>query len=185
MDIPQQQQDSNNNSNTLPMNYPMDAHITIHYQNWNNNSLNDLKHSNEELSDSSSDSDNSSSISLNSNSSYSFSNNYKTSTNNNNSSSNTPLRIVQTVLNISNHYNIEQCQNNNNTNTNTAKCNHLARRFSEPIYIDNGNLASSTATTPMAPSNTAPSQNNICTRHHHRRNSTAIKFNKPLYKRSI
>ncbi|CAL9733332.1 hypothetical protein MOSE0_A03444 [Monosporozyma servazzii] len=141
-------------------NHPVDAHITIHCQDWAI-----AQDSNTHLQNTSTD------CNTNLQDNYTY---------------NTPLRIVQTVLNISN-----QCNNNNqtdieqcNNNSSTSSCNHLQRRFSEPIYIDNSNIQNSD--NPDNSDNTNNNiQNNICTRHHHRRNSIAIKFNKPLYKKFI
>ncbi|KAG0654837.1 hypothetical protein C6P44_000733 [Monosporozyma unispora] len=209
-------------TNTItPRNYPINAHITIHYQNWSNptattssseekestpRKFQDLSYSTS-LSSSSSES---STTSLNNlilpkhNNSYSFSHNYNNINNINNINNHTtlqedtPLRIVQTVLNISNQYNnnithqndIEQCQNTNTSDVITP----LVRRFSEPIYIDRDDLLKN-CTAPLENENEHEHENekekehypkgNACTRHHHRRNSIAIKFNKPSYKKCL
>lgn len=199
---------SNNLNHTLYSNYPVDAHITIHYQNIKNTAnVNDTADGDDKKNES--ESSISSLTSL----------------------SSTPtmlpvsispsLYIIETVLNISNQYaddtdrnhnynyipktkkypnltDFEQCRNITNsiqsnyifnsngattpTDTHDPIIKPLIRRFTEPIYIDRDMIDSLTESSANDINDQNYSPHIPCTRHHHRRNTTAIKFNKPLYK---
>lgn len=208
---------SNSFNHTLSSNYPVDAYITIHYQNIRNNtSVNDTPYEDDKnIGSASSISSIASSPSTPRISPVSIS---------------PSLHVIETVLNISNQYpddtnynhthnyippktkkypiltDLEQCRNmtdsiqpNYNDNHDddddddavaaaTAINNHspvikpLVRRFTEPVYVNRSIIDSLAGSSINHIDDQSYSPQIPCTRHHHRRNTIAIKFNKPLYK---
>ena len=226
---------NNNFIHTLPSNYPVQGHITIHYQNINNPG-NDDNTNNNNNNNNNNKNNNNNTGGINSNESADTSLSPLTS------SLSTPisaspvcispsLHVVQTVLNISNQNNnnndnshginqrtrkypvlindLEQCQSPTDSthfNFNYSVNDHdlhapvirsFARRFTEPVYTnrrgsqlentftESNSISSSNINTTTDDNSQIYSPHLPCTRHHHRRNTIAIKFNKPLYKECL
>lgn len=203
---------SNNSNYALYSGYPVDAHITIHYQNVedNNTRINDTTDED--------DKNNESEPSISSLTS-------SPSTPTMHPMSVSPsLHIIETVLNISNqntnnsNYNhnhnhdyipktkiypnltdLGQCRNMADTiqfksnftdatagiGTHNFMATPLVRRFTEPIYMDKNTIDSLTKSDTNGANDQSYPPDIPCTRHHHRRNTIAIKFNKPLYKQCL
>lgn len=209
---------SNNSNYALYSGYPVDAHITIHYQNVedNNTRINDTTDED--------DKNNESEPSISSLTS-------SPSTPTMHPMSVSPsLHIIETVLNISNqntnnsNYNHNHDHNHNHNHdyipktkiypnlTDLGQCRNMAdtiqfksnftdatagigthnfmatplvRRFTEPIYMDKNMIDSLTKSDTNGANDQSYPPDIPCTRHHHRRNTIAIKFNKPLYKQCL